>query len=169
MDTYCEQLVKMRKGAKYYFCMFGIWFAEIVFAFFCLVVPYLRFLSAILIVASGYGAYYLCGFLSVEYEYIITNGTLDIDIIYSKRTRKRLASYELSDVESIEKYSGDVLDKHKYRNLTVACNTDDPQSYKLLFSGDNGISAAVISPNERTREEIVKFVPKFVGNTAFKQ
>ena len=100
MDTYCEQLVRMKKGAKFYFGIFGLFFALLIISLLSLV--FLRMLSAVIIVAAGYGVYYLAGFLSVEYEYIITNGTIDIDIIYSKRSRKRIASFELSGVESIE-------------------------------------------------------------------
>ena len=166
MDTYCEQLVTIKKGAKFYLGVFGIWLAVLIIA--ALSFLFLRFLTAIVIVAAGYGAYYLCGFLSVEYEYIITNGTLDIDIIYSKRSRKRIASFDLSNVESIEKYKGEQLDKRKYKNSVVACNAKDDGAYKLVVNKDSGISAAVIAPNERTRQEIVKFVPKFVGNTAFR-
>lgn len=165
MDTYCEQLVKIKKGAKFYLGILGIWLAALVVALISLL--YLRFISAIIIVAAGYGAYYLCGFLSVEYEYIITNGTLDIDIIYSKRSRKRIATFELSDVESIEKYSGEPIDKQRYKTVAIACNTGEDGVYKIIFSTDSGVSVAVISPNERTRNEIVKFVPKYVGNTAF--
>ena len=166
MDTYCEQLVKIKKGAKFYFLTFAIWFAVLIIAL--LSFAFLRILSAVIVVAAGYGAYYLNGFLSIEYEYIITNGTLDIDIIYSKRSRKRIASLELTDVESIEKYKGEALDKNRYKGVYIACNKDDTNAYKLVFSGDSGLKAAVISPNDRTRTEIVKFVPKFVGNTAFR-
>ena len=166
MDTYCEQLVKIKKGAKFYFGVLGIWLAVLIIAFLSLM--FLRILSAIIIVAAGYGAYYLCGFLSVEYEYIVTNGTFDVDIIYSKRSRKRIASFELGEVESIEKYRGEQLDKHRFKNIISACNPQGDGVYKLVISGDSGVSVAVISPDERTRAEIIKFVPKFVGNTAFR-
>ena len=166
MDTYCEQLVTIKKGAKFYLGALGLWLAVAVIA--ALSFAFLPFLSAFIVVAAGYGAYYLCGYLSVEYEYIITNGTFDIDIIYSKRSRKRIASFELSDVESIEKYKGEQLDKRRFKNAVVACNANDDAAYKLIISSDSGLSAAVIVPDERTRLEIVKFVPKFVGNTAFR-
>ena len=166
MDTYCEQLVKIKKGAKFYLGVIGIWLAVLIIAFLSLI--FLRVLSAIIIVAAGYGAYYLCSFLSVEYEYIITNGTFDVDIIYSKRSRKRMSSFELADVESIEKYNGEQFDKHRYKNIICACNANDSNAVKLVINNDSGVSVAVISPDERTKSEIVKFVPKFVGNTAFR-
>ncbi len=166
MDTYCEQIVVIKKCAKYYLGVFGLWFAVLIIAFISF--TFLRALSAVIAVAAGYGAYYLTGFLSVEYEYIITNGTLDIDIIYSKRSRKRLASLELKEVESIEKYKGEALDKKRFKTTCIACNKNDENSYKLVFSGESGLKVAVISPDERTREEIIKFVPKIVCNTSFK-
>ena len=166
MDTYCEQLVKIKKGFKYYLAVIGIWFAAFVIT--VLSFLFLRVLAAVIIVAAGYGAYYLCGFLSVEYEYIITNGTLDIDIIYAKRSRKRIASFELSNIESIEKYNGGPIDKRKFKGVFIACNKNDAEAYNLIVSSDSGTTVAVISPDDRTKQEIVKFVPKYVGNTAFK-
>lgn len=166
MDTYCEQLVKIKNGAKFYLGVFGIWFAVLIISILSFL--FLRMFAAVMIVAAGYGAYYLCGFLSVEYEYIITNGTMDIDIIYSKRSRKRLISFDLSNVESIEKFTGGALDKSRYKKSVVAANSNDNNAYKLVISKDSGVEAVVISPDDRTRQEIIKFVPKFVGNTAFR-
>lgn len=39
---------------------------------------------------SLYGGYILITNMSVEYEYIVTNGEMDIDKIIAKRRRKRL-------------------------------------------------------------------------------
>lgn len=166
MDTYCEQLVRIKKGFKQYLLIIGVWFAAFVIAVFSFL--FLRVLAAVIIVAAGYGAYYLCGFLSVEYEYIITNGTFDIDIIYAKRSRKRIASLELSSVESIEKYNGEPIDKRKFKGVFIVCNKNDEGAYKLVVNTDLGTTVAVISPDDRTKQEIVNFVPKYVGNTAFK-
>ena len=165
MDTYCEQIVKTKKGAKYYFGVVGIWLAAVILAYLGLV--FLGIIAPILIVTVGYGAYYLCGFLSVEYEYIITNGTMDIDVIYAKRSRKRLSSFELSTVESIEKYKGEAIDKNRFKKSVVSYGAGN-DAYKMIMSSDSGLILAVISPDERTRQEIVKWVPKFVGNTAFR-
>ena len=166
MDTYCEQLVRIKKGAKFYLGVIGLWFAVLLIAFFSML--YLRVLAAVIIVAAGYGAYYLMGFLLVEYEYIITNGELDIDIIYSKRSRKRLATFELSEVESIEKYNGEYVDKNKYKKAVIACDVKADNAYRFVFNGESGLKIAIITPDARTREEVVKFVPRFVGNSAFK-
>ncbi|MBR5922587.1 MAG: hypothetical protein IKZ59_02210 [Clostridia bacterium] len=168
MDAFCEQLVPIKKGAKFYLGTFGLWFVVLLIFLFSFLYPPLMTLSLILTAAAGYGAYYLMGFLSKEYEYIITDDILDIDIIYSKRSRKRIASLKLSEVESIEKYNGAELDKKRYKGIYIACNTDFKDAYKFVFSGDSGLRVAVLEPNEKTRREMLKSIPRFVGNTAFK-
>ncbi|MBR4910745.1 MAG: hypothetical protein IKZ47_05445 [Clostridia bacterium] len=122
----------------------------------------------IIIPLSLYGAYKLLNYLTVEYEYIIVNGSLDLDIIYGKSSRKRLGSFELSDVESIEKYNGETLDKNRYKKIIIACDAKSDEAYKIVFNKDSAVSIAIMTPNEKTRASIVKFVPKYVGNTAFK-
>jgi hypothetical protein len=42
--------------------------------------------------------------LNVEYEYIVTNGEMDVDMIQSKTNRKRLISFKCSEIERIEPY-----------------------------------------------------------------
>ena len=37
--------------------------------------------------------------LEVEYEYLYVNGELDIDAIYSKQKRKKMGSYDASELE----------------------------------------------------------------------
>ncbi|MBO4433301.1 MAG: hypothetical protein J5852_07215 [Clostridia bacterium] len=165
MDAFCEQLVTVKKGAKFYLGVIGLWFA--VFLIFFISLRFMAF-GLILTVAAGYGAYYLMAFLAIEYEYIITDDILDIDIIYSKRSRKRIASFKLSEVESVEKYDGGELDKRRYKQIVVACNKDFKDAYKFVFSGDSGLKVAVIEPNEKTRNEMLKSIPRFVGNKAFK-
>lgn len=43
--------------------------------------------------AALYGGYYLTTKLDVEYEYIFTNGEIDVDKITAQRSRKRLITF----------------------------------------------------------------------------
>ena len=59
---------------------------------------YLKFAAVIIWAAAIYGAYYAIGSILVkEYEYILTDSVLDIDLITAKRSRKRLKSIELTE------------------------------------------------------------------------
>ncbi|UKI37385.1 MAG: DUF6106 family protein [Clostridiales bacterium] len=56
-----------------------------------------RFSSFVLLIDAGvvYGAYILITHFNVEYEYILTNGDIDIDKIIAKKKEKK--SFELFD------------------------------------------------------------------------
>ena len=116
-----------------------------------------------------YGAYRLSLLLSVEYEYIITNGSVDIDKIIAQSSRKRIASFELSDVQSLEKYNLSSAQHENCEKVIVACNTDDENAYALKVAMKSGGNMLVVyAPNEQMREATVKFLPKFIANDAFK-
>lgn len=57
---------------------------------------YLKAFAIIIWAAAAYGAYYVIGaLLFKEYEYILTDNVIDIDLITAKRSRKRLKSIDL--------------------------------------------------------------------------
>ncbi|MCQ2440669.1 MAG: DUF6106 family protein [Clostridia bacterium] len=172
MDTFFEQIVAIKKTGKSLLLITGIWF--LAFAVSMLVFIFLfsstfSFLAILLIFGAFYGAYKLSGRLSVEYEYIITNGTMDVDKIIAKSSRKRDASFELADVERLEKYNKNAKPVGNYEKTVIACNEDDPSAYFIVVSKEGkGKLLLVFTPNERIKEAMVKFIPKFISNSAFK-
>lgn len=61
-------------------------------------IAYLGMIALIIWAAAIYGAYYvISGLLFKEYEYILTDSVLDIDIITAKRSRKRIKSIEIKE------------------------------------------------------------------------
>ncbi|MFQ8953634.1 MAG: DUF6106 family protein [Oscillospiraceae bacterium] len=104
-----------------------------------------------------------------EYEYIVTNGTMDIDKIINKSSRKRILSFELATVSRIEKFNPAQLSGVNAKELFITCNQDDPGAYLMVSATEGkGTSYLVFAPDERVRSAIVKFVPKFISNSAFK-
>ena len=79
MDTFFEQIVSIKKSGKAValFCL--VWILALTLCAFLLLTGILGMLTPILIIGLGYGAWWLTSKLNVEYEYIVTNGTMDID------------------------------------------------------------------------------------------
>ena len=160
MDTFFEQIVAIRKTGKSIAAVSGIWLLAVLLALIVLLVG-LNFLmlpiAFLLVVGIGYGAFKLSGFFNIEYEYIVTNGTMDVDKIIAKSSRKRMLSFELQTVSRIEKFNPALL------------NTDDEGAYLMVSDTEGkGSRYLVFAPDERLRGAIVKFVPKFIANSAFK-
>ncbi len=165
MDTFFEQIISIKKTGKTVALFFGIWILAALLA--ALIFTMLGGFSIIFIFGIGYGAYYLSSKLNVEYEYIITNGILDIDKITNKSTRKRIISVELGDVTRLEKYNPGLTLNAK--DVFFACDTDDQNAYFMSIerTGKPPINL-VFAPNNKIKSAIVKFAPKFITNSAFK-
>lgn len=65
-------------------------------------VPFIGFLSFVIAVILAVVAYYfIFPKLSVEYEYIILNHDLQIDVIYNRSKRKHLMNFDIQSAEII--------------------------------------------------------------------
>jgi hypothetical protein len=163
MDVFFEQIVPIKKKGKTILGFVGIWVLALLLCF----VAFL-FLGSFFIIVSAaaiYGAFVLSGKLNVEYEYIVTNTTMDVDKIINKSSRKRLLSFEIPSVTRLEKYNPAV----PIKDPIIACNPEDENAY-LMVCEKEGKSAQylVFAPNAKLQSAIVKSLPKFIALSAFK-
>ena len=170
MDTFFEQIIPVKKNGKAAAAIIGIWLAAFIVCFLLIMfMPFLGTFSLLLAAGALFGAYKLCTRFNLEYEYIVTNGTMDIDKIINKSSRKRILSFELATVSRIEKFNPAQLSGVNAKELFITCNQDDPGAYLMVSASEGkGTSYLVFAPDERVRSAIVKFVPKFISNSAFK-
>ena len=94
---------------------------------------------------------------------------MDVDKIINKSSRKRITSVELSGVSRIEKFNPHLISNIDKQKLVIACNPDDPDAYFMVCEREGkGAINIVFAPEERLKGAVVKFVPKFIANSAFK-
>lgn len=170
MDTFFEQITAVKKSGKDIAAITGIWLLAFIICFLLvLFMGYLGSFSFLLIAGALFGAFKLSFRFNVEYEYIVTNGTMDIDKIINKSSRKRVLSFELATVSRLEKFNQGLLSSVNSKEIVTACNLNDPEAYLMVSSTEGkGTSYLIFAPDERVRGAIVKFVPKFIANSAFK-
>ena len=170
MDTFFEQITAVKKSGKDIAAITGIWLLAFIICFLLvLFMGYLGSFSFLLIAGALFGALKLSCRFNVEYEYIVTNGTMDIDKIINKSSRKRVLSFELATVSRLEKFNQGLLSSVNSKEIVTACNLNDPEAYLMVSSTEGkGTSYLIFAPDERVRGAIVKFVPKFIANSAFK-
>ena len=170
MDTFFEQIIAVKKNGKALAAIIGIWLAAFLVCFILIMLMSILGTFSLLLAAGAlFGAYKLSTRFNVEYEYIVTNGTMDIDKIINKSSRKRMLSFELATVSRIEKFNPAQISSINAKELFITCNADDPAAYLMVSSTEGkGTSYLVFAPDERVRSAIVKFVPKFISNSAFK-
>ncbi len=168
-DTFFEQIVAIKKTGKEYAAFIGIWLLTAIIVFLLFITNILGPLTLILCFGIVYGAYWLSTKLNVEYEYIITNGTMDIDKIINKSSRKRILSFELSNVARLEKYNPAAVSNINNKEIVIACNPPEGNSYFMTAERQGkGNVNLVFAPNKKIQSAIEKFAPKFITNNVFK-
>jgi len=108
--------------------------------------------SIIILAAAGFGAAYLMSFLSVEYEYVFTNGELDIDAIYNRSRRKRVFSANVNDIEIMAHVDDKVRagDMQSYQDLRdYSSGTTTPDTYAFMINYKTKRTKIIMEPNEK--------------------
>ncbi len=152
MDIFCEYMVKHKKSGKDYLVLAGIVVGAIFLSTFSFALLFGRLLGFEVFVFAGiwYGAYVLIGRTEIEYEYILTNGILDIDKIMSRRTRKRVISIDFKSIEvcsSAKGIKGSNNPAVKVLDLTGDINAGNV--YYVDFSKDATMYRVFFQPNSK--------------------
>lgn len=169
MDTFFEQIISIKKTGSALLSVVGIWALALIISAILILFPILGSLTALIIFGVLFGAFKLAARFNIEYEYIVTNGSMDVDKIINKSSRKRMASFDISGISRIEKFHSHLLNNVDKKALVVACNLDDPNAYYMVCEREGkGAVHVVFAPEERLKGAIVKSLPKFIANSAFK-
>ena len=168
MDIFVEQIVKKSASGKdmamRVLIIIGMCILTVISLFiFLFVMPMLGF-----IVFSGvmWGGYHLFTNLDCEYEYIVTNGEIDIDKIIAKRKRVRLITAKVSAFEAFGEYTGapDAEDDTTVVSA-VGCGYNEADSEIKTYYADfkhpsAGNVRLIFCPEEKVIDAIVPFLPR---------
>lgn len=158
MDVFLEYLVKQKKTAKTYTLITLIILAAVIITIVSMILSastrYFSFIFLLLAAGAIYGAWYLIGTLRIEFEYIVTNGEMDVDKIMSQRKRKRLVTVRLKDCDIIAPVNGRY--KHEFETKQVAAtidasiNKDQNDAYFLVVNHPKkGMIKLIFTPDKR--------------------
>ncbi len=170
-DVFIEQLVKRKKGLKDYLVIVGLVLAYILVIFLVLIFwQYTAFFAPVIIIFLGWGAWLLIQRQNLEYEYICTNGTLDIDVIYNKSRRKRRMSIAASNMEICapvtDKDYDHYLRQGKYKKMDVTSNTGEEGVWFFSGSYKEAMYLVTFEPDERIIKDLKRHNPRVVKYNA---
>lgn len=162
MDIFLEKIVKKKKNITDFAIIAGIILASI---FLMLVILSFRFLSSfapLFLVGIGYIAYILIKNRNIEYEYIVTNGDLDIDMIIAQSKRKRVFSGSYKDFEMVAKLTSGKYD-YNYQNnknrIVAVSSMDSPDVYFISVIKDGVKTLVFFEPHAKMIESFKKYIP----------
>lgn len=170
MDTFCEQLITLKKTTSDWFAILGYFAASSLLS--CAAIYFLIYFGVIPFALSFlflFLAYKLSTRHNIEFEYIVTNGIFDVDKITNRTSRKRLLSFSLSNVTTLEKFNINKLKNVDKKQILFACDKNDANAYLMITqkSGDQP-NYLIFSPDDKMKNSITSFLPRFVSQNAFK-
>ena len=162
MDNFAEYMVKKRPDSRDNAKRAGIIALAVVLCVASVFLVFVTHIPFILLITCAiiYGAYFLITGTSVEYEYAVTNGEMDVDKIIARRKRVHLITVSTAKFDA-------------YGEMTDAV-PDDPDRTIVLCSDNTGeeygATRIIFTPNEAVQEAINAALPRQLrsGNGAAK-
>ncbi len=167
MDLYTEYLVTRKKTVIDYIIM-----ALIVISALCATVFLIPSLFAqtygmfvfLLVAGVWYLAYYIVMSRHIEYEYCVTEGSMDVDMITGKKKRKKITEISLRNAEIIApttvEYSDQFSDSSILVKVDTSKNDNEVMDFFIVYPGKDGKKTRLIfTPNQKVLDMIKKYNP----------
>lgn len=152
-SLYFDEIHKGGKDTKNLLIKVGIIALGVILTLIFLVLTFTAFgqFAFLLAVGSAVGTGYLIRYKSKEYEYIFTNGEVDIDMISGRMMRKRLCTIKPEEIENIMKYSDEEYKKLSSSAVKVldASTGIKEDCYLISVSLNHTKTLVIMSPTSR--------------------
>lgn len=166
-DVFLEQIVKQQKSFKEILRNVVIIIVGLLLAiglFLLLLMPfkfkeYLGMFVFLILAGVVYYTWYIVSGLNLEFEYIFTNGEIDVDKISNKRKRKRVTTIRVSQASSFNEFDSSTFDKSAYAHVyNASAFLKSQDNYILAYANRDGEKCCLIfTPDERMLEAIKKY------------
>lgn len=166
-DVFLEQIVKQQKSFKEILRNVAIIIVGLLLAaglFLLLLTPfrlkeYLGMFVFLILAGVVYYTWYIVSGLNLEFEYIFTNGEIDVDKISNKRKRKRITTVRVSQASSFGEFDYSAFDKSAYAHVyNASAFLKGQDNYILDYANRDGEKCCLIfTPDEKMLEAIKKY------------
>ncbi|MDD2214631.1 MAG: DUF6106 family protein, partial [Oscillospiraceae bacterium] len=95
-ETFTEIIIPQKRHGQDYLKIFGLIMAFIILNF--IVMTFISMLLPISLIGGAWLVWWLASATSREFEYVVTKGDLDIDMIVARRKRKRVFSVKSKEL-----------------------------------------------------------------------
>ena len=160
MDNYTEQILPSKPTVKDYILYLIAILLTVTGAFFMI---FISMIIGVIIIALGSVAIYFSkNIMDYEYEYIFTNGDLDVAKIIAKTSRKNVFTVREDEIIRILPYNSDkfrneleINDKMVIRDYTSKEQDNSDNWFAFISNNKNNITV-ILELNDKNQEYIKK-------------
>ena len=168
-DIFLEYMVVKKNTTKELLLRVGLFLAAAVIAVLSFMILFplgAGGIGLLLMVGAFYGAYYLGSSMNKEFEYIVTNGEMDVDCIMARRKRKRLITVKCKDFDAIGPYDPAKHQNKNYKNRVIACDSETSKNvwYCVVHHKTMGETLVVFNATALFLEAFKIYIPRKMLN-----
>ena len=157
--TFTEQLIRKQKTAKEWIVIALIWFGAFVISvgllLWALAVStqgggsMMLLMAMVVVCGICWGAIWLTGTQTVEYEYSVFEGELSVDKIVGKRKRTRVVQVAPSKIEQLSPIAARAGETDRYDRVLMAAPTEAEATWYVTYrSKKYGHTMVLFAPCE---------------------
>ncbi len=162
-DMYREILVAKQKTAMDTVKVFVTVALTAVLAVAGLLITPVALIAAIL---AGVGAWFAINGSNIEYEYQYVNGDIDVDRISNKSRRKRVASFDIANLEILARTGSHDLDSYKDRKemkrFDFTDGREETRSWTGIYNGTGSFTEVKLELDEEIVNDMRRYAPRKV-------
>lgn len=165
-EVFKEYLIKQKKSPKDMLTQIGLVIGAIILSMIAFIVGG-EFIGPLVIVGIVFGTGFLFNKFNREYEYILTNNELDIDVIYNRSSRKRIMTINMRKIDIMasiqdERHANEI-NKAGLKIINASENTNQSNTYAIVTQSEkDGACKVLITPNEAMLEDLYRQAPNKV-------
>ncbi|MBQ6152813.1 MAG: hypothetical protein IJJ15_03620 [Ruminococcus sp.] len=177
MDNLTEQVVKVKKTAKYYINIILIIFFTIAIPAGVIVLAevfqraYLIYIAFFTLIGLIFLAWYLITSMNYEFEYALLGSSFGIDKIIAKRRRRKMLKLDIKEINEFIKYSDKEMTKRKFSKIyELAGERFSEKNYIACFHSEaKGNCALIFSPNDKMLQAMKPFFKQEIALKIYKE
>lgn len=167
MDMFMEKIVTKRKGLTDNLITAGIVFGSMILVMLSLSIKAINQLGLGIFFAAGfvYLGYRLITSRNVEFEYIVTNGEIDIDKITSRRRRKRIFSASCKEFDIVSRVKSNSFSQSVQsikKRIDASSSIDSPDAFFATLNYKGEKTLLIFEPDERMLNNFKFFISRKV-------
>lgn len=165
-EVFKEYLIKQKKSPQDMLVQVGLVVGAIILSIIAFMLGG-DFIGPLVIVGIVFGTGFLFNKFNREYEYILTNNELDIDVVYNRSSRKRIMTINMRKIEIMasikdERYASK-LNKAGLKVINASENTNEANTYAIVTQSEKeGACKVLITPNQSMLEDLYRQAPNKV-------
>lgn len=163
-EVYLEQMVKEEKTGKGIALRIAMILGALLICFLAFISPWRQYIFVFALTVSCIGILLLWRRVMREYEYIFTEGQLDVDVIFSRVARKHLLSIDCRKFQLIApagepKYQK-IFEQKYGKTIDAGRGKINENTYIAIAKKEDKTLKLIFEPNERMIEAIKKYSPR---------